>query len=226
MRRLDDAHELLDGPLDERLLDGNLRDLARVNRWLGGAELSERAIAPLAMNNFVLSILDVGTGGADIPLSLARDGREITATDIRPEIVAAAARSASRGRVTVRETALSEEADSSFDVVHASLVIHHLDPVAAVAFLADMSRVARQAVVINDLDRGWRWLAGAWLLTRVATHNEYTRHDAPLSVRRAYTEKELVQMAQQAGLRPVARYGTRPAFRYALVFVHEQKARG
>jgi len=226
MRRLEDAHELLDGPLDERLLDGNLRDLARINRWLGGADLSERAIAPLAMNSFVLSILDVGTGGADIPLHLARDGREITATDIRPEIVAAATRSASRGRVAVREGALSAEADSSFDVVHASLVIHHLDPAAAVSFLADMSRVAHQAVVINDLDRGWRWWAGAWLLTRIATRNEYTRHDAPLSVRRAYTEKELVQMAQQAGLRPVARYGTRPAFRYALVFVHEQKARG
>jgi len=226
MRRLDDAHELLDGPLDERLLDGNLRDLARVNRWLGGAELSERAIAPLAMNNFVLSILDVGTGGADIPLSLARDGREITGTDIRPEIVAAATRSASRGRVVVREGELSDEADDSFDVVHASLVIHHLDPAAAVSFLTDMGRVARQAVVINDLDRGWRWWAGAWLLTRIATRNAYTRHDAPLSVRRAYTEKELVKMAQQAGLRPVARYGTRPAFRYALVFVHDQKARG
>ena len=226
MRRLDDAHELLDGPLDERLLDGNLRDLARVNRWLGGAELSERAIAPLAMNNFVLSILDVGTGGADIPLSLARDGREITGTDIRPEIVAAATRSASRGRVVVREGELSDEADDSFDVVHASLVIHHLDPAAAVSFLTDMGRVARQAVVINDLDRGWRWWAGAWLLTRIATRNAYTRHDAPLSVRRAYTEIELVKMAHQAGLRPVARYGTRPAFRYALVFVHDQKARG
>ena len=225
MRRLEAAHELLDGPLDERLLEGNLRDLARVNRWLGGVDLSERAIAPLSMNNFVLSILDVGTGGADIPLRLARDGREITATDIKPEIVAAATRS-SRDKVVIREGALSAEADASFDVVHASLVIHHLDPAAAVSFLADMSRVARQAVVINDLDRGWRWWASAWLLTRLATRNEYTRHDAPLSVRRAYTEKDVVQMAQQAGLRPVARYATRPAFRYALVFVHDQKARG
>jgi len=89
-----------------------------------------------------------------------------------------------------------------------------------------MCRVARQAVVINDLDRGWRWWTGAWLLTRVATRNEYTRHDAPLSVRRAYTEKELVRMAQQAGLRPVARYRNRPGYRYALVFVPEQQAGG
>ena len=226
MRRIEAAPELLDGPLDEELLAGNLRDLARINRWLGGADLSERAIATLAMNSFVLSILDVGTGGADIPLRLARDGREITATDIRPEIVAAAKRVEGRGHIVVREGALADESSASFDVVHASLVIHHLEPSTAVAFLTDMCRVARQAVVINDLDRGWRWWTGAWLLTRVATRNEYTRHDAPLSVRRAYTEKELVRMAQQAGLRPVARYRNRPGYRYALVFVPEQQAGG
>ena len=37
MRRLAGAHELLDGPLDdEAALRGNLRDLGRINRWLGG----------------------------------------------------------------------------------------------------------------------------------------------------------------------------------------------
>jgi hypothetical protein len=89
-----------------------------------------------------------------------------------------------------------------------------------------MARVARDAVVINDLDRGWRWLAGAWLMTRLLTRNKYTRHDAPLSVRRAYTADEVVGLARRAGLRLVARYQTRPAYRYALVFVHDQPAHG
>ena len=45
MDRLADAVELLDGPLDDQAtLAGNLRDLARVNRWLGGASLSGPAI--------------------------------------------------------------------------------------------------------------------------------------------------------------------------------------
>jgi 2-polyprenyl-3-methyl-5-hydroxy-6-metoxy-1,4-benzoquinol methylase len=218
--------ELLDGPLDADALAGNLRDLARVNRWLGGADLTKRAIAPLAMNSFVLSVLDVGTGAADIPLRLARDGLEITATDIRPEIVAAASRATDGGRIVVREGTLADEAASSFDIVHSSLVLHHLEPAAAVTFLGEAGRVARQAVVINDLDRGWRWLAGAWLLTRLFTRNCYTRNDAPLSVRRAYKETELVEMARQAGLRPVARYRTRPAYRYALVLVADGRGHG
>ena len=41
MQRLTDALELLDGPLDDpATLAGNLRDLGRVNRWLGGVDLS------------------------------------------------------------------------------------------------------------------------------------------------------------------------------------------
>ena len=45
MKRLDDAVELLDGPLDDPVaLAGNLRDLRRINRWLGGAALSSAAI--------------------------------------------------------------------------------------------------------------------------------------------------------------------------------------
>ena len=49
MRRVTDRDELLDGPLDDvALVRGNLRDLARVNRRLGGVRLSIAAIAALA----------------------------------------------------------------------------------------------------------------------------------------------------------------------------------
>jgi 2-polyprenyl-3-methyl-5-hydroxy-6-metoxy-1,4-benzoquinol methylase len=219
VKRASNEPELLDGPLDEEALAGNLRDLARVNRWLGGAKLSERAIAPFAMGTFVLSILDVGTGGADIPIKLARKNRSITATDIRPEIVRAAHSAAYKRDIAVREGRIETERTASFDVTHASMVIHHLEPAETVTFLHEMGRVARKAVVINDLNRGRRWLFGAQAMSRLFTRNEYTRNDAPLSVRRAYTIPEVVEMASQAGLRPVARYTTRPAYRYALVFV-------
>src|SRR6476660_5586111 len=97
MRRSVDVDELLDGPLDDgRAVVGNLRDLARANRWLGGVRLSALGIAALAPADMPLSVLDVGTGGADIPLALierARRGRRrltVTAIDHRPEILAAA----------------------------------------------------------------------------------------------------------------------------------------
>jgi 2-polyprenyl-3-methyl-5-hydroxy-6-metoxy-1,4-benzoquinol methylase len=221
MKRASGQLELLDGPLNADALDGNLHDLARVNRWLGGTALSERAIAPFEMGTFVLTILDIGTGGADIPIRLMRKGRAITATDIRPEIVRAAQRNVGGRGITVREGRIESEKTGSFDIAHASMVIHHLEPAETVTFLREMGRVARQAVVINDLNRGWRWLLGAKAMTRTLTRSEYTRNDAPLSVRRAYTIPEVVDMARQAGLRPVAKYTTRPAYRYALVFVRD-----
>lgn len=51
-------------------LAGNLRDPRRINRWLGGVVLSTAAIEALAAGRAELTLLDVGTVGADIPLAL------------------------------------------------------------------------------------------------------------------------------------------------------------
>jgi hypothetical protein len=75
-------------------------------------------------------------------------------------------------------------------------------------------------VIVNELDRTRRALAGAWLLSRVLTRNRYTRHDAPLSVRRAYRPVEVAELATEAGLVEVARIGGPFGHRYALAFVH------
>ena len=58
-------------------------------------------------------------------------------------------------------------------------------------------------MVINDLSRGRAFVAGAWLLTRLMTRSRYTRHDAPLSVRRAYTVVEARGLLMAASLEPV-----------------------
>ena len=91
--------------------------------------------------------------------------------------------------------------DHSFDIAHASLLLHHLDPPAAVVLLREMSRVARHGIVVNDLIRSRLAWIGAWLLSHLATGNRYTRRDAPLSVRRAYTVAELTSLIAAAGLR-------------------------
>ena len=65
MERLTDGVELLDGRLDDPdALAGNLRDLGRINRLLGGVMLSAAAIEALAAHRDELTLLDVGTGGA------------------------------------------------------------------------------------------------------------------------------------------------------------------
>lgn len=216
MKRQSDVEELLDGPLDDpAALRGNLRDLERVNRWLGGTALSARAIDALAGDRESLTVLDVGTGAADIPTALlaraARDGRRlrVTGIDSRPEVlVAAVARQPRLGMTPGLELHVGDGRslpfpDHFFDIAHASLLIHHLEPITAVALLREMSRVARRGIVVNDLLRSRVAWLGAWFLSHVATTNRYTRHDAALSVRRAYTVAELTSLVAAAGLQVV-----------------------
>jgi ubiquinone/menaquinone biosynthesis C-methylase UbiE len=228
------ATELLDGPLDdEAVLRGNLRDLARANRWLGGARLSCRAVDSLLDGTAEARILDVGTGAADIPFALLADARRhgrtlsVTAVDSRTEIVAAARTAADDGHGVPAELVIDVAdgralpfADGSFDVGHASLVVHHLEPTDAVAFLKELRRVSRLGVVVNDLIRSRLTLTGVWLASRLFTTNRYTRHDAPLSARRAYTTDELREILAASDLRVVAEHAGLAGHRRALAAVH------
>src|SRR3954447_15236768 len=137
MRRLAGAAELLDGPLDDQTaLAGNLRDLRRINRLLGGVRLSRVALASFADEGRPLSVLDVGTGGADIPIAIRRTWEgptappPFTAGDSRAEVVALARRWVDDPavEVLVADGRTLPWPDGFFDVAHASLVVHHLDP--------------------------------------------------------------------------------------------------
>jgi ubiquinone/menaquinone biosynthesis C-methylase UbiE len=218
VNRLTGVAELLDGPLDdERALDANLRDLARINRLTGGTGLSRRAVEALGdvSGSPIRTFLDVGTGGADIPLSLLADARragrdlEITACDSRPEVLAAARRArpalaaVSRLRLEAADGRGLPYPDATFDVAHASLVLHHLEPEAVLAFVRELRRVARIGIVVNDLLRGRLAWLGALVLVRAIARSPYTRHDGPLSVRRAYSRRELEDLLARAGLEPV-----------------------
>jgi ubiquinone/menaquinone biosynthesis C-methylase UbiE len=218
--------ELLDGPIDPSLLAGNLDDLARFNRH--GSELSWALLRRLEPSATTVSLLDVGTGGADVPRYLLHQAEAsgldlaVTATDVRPEIVEEAKRRSTGVAKLhiVQATAESLDfADDTFDVVHSSLLMHHLEPQAAVALLREMRRVARRGVIVNDLDRRRPWWLLAQILGLVATRNAYTRNDAPLSVARAYRADEITAMAAAARLREIERLWARPAYRYGLAFV-------
>ena len=193
--------ELLDGPLDDpAALAGNLRDLRRVNRWLGGVGLSagrdRGAGRPSATSS---TLLDVGTGGADIPVALleraAARGRRLVGR--RPRQPAGGPRRGRPGPPGPGGDRRPRAARRRRPVAPLPRPLVRRRPLLAgpppprtpdeaVALLREMARVARLGVVVNDLDRrrlGW---IGAWLIGHLLTRNRYTRHDAPLSVRRAY----------------------------------------
>lgn len=222
-----DAAELMDGDgftTDE--LAANFRDIRRVNRWFGGMSAMLAALPALVPNGAeTLSLLDIATGVADIPIAIRQWGAardlavEITATDIEPKMLAlASAQIAGDSHIHLRQADARAMpfASHSFDVVTCSLALHHCDPADAVQVLREMDRLCRTGFIVNDLRRGAIGYGATWLASRLMTRNRLTRHDAPLSVRRAYTPAELRALLEEAGVEDVD-VQTSPWFRMVAV---------
>ena len=219
------ALELLDqSNLSVRELSTSLRDVGRLNRWFGGTRSVVAEVARIARERGLagrVSVLDIGTGGADIPRALVRWGErhsisfEIVACDRHEQVVAlAAAFSSSHESITVlRADALALPfLPRSFDFVTCSLLIHHLAEDEVTTLLEKLRQLPRHALIACDLERSDRGRAGAWLATRLVCCGRLTRHDGPLSVLRSYTLEELSAHSRRAGCGEM-RWSRRPFYR-------------
>lgn len=207
------APELLDETgHDPAELAANLSDIRRVNRLAGGTRATMRALPALLAKvpkGRPALILDLATGSGDIPRAILsrapRLGRpvEIVASDLSPEILAEAERllagydNVSFASYDARSVPLP---DDSVDIALCALALHHFSREDAITVLQEMARVSRIGFVLNDISRGRLGLISAWAASRLATRNRLTRHDMPLSVRRAFTPVELQTMLQAADL--------------------------
>jgi ubiquinone/menaquinone biosynthesis C-methylase UbiE len=214
------ARELMDERVDDvGELEANLRDIAFANARLGGSAPVVRAVHALGARR----VLDVGSGAGDVPLALVREGARrgvelhVTCLDRSEQMLAIARRSAAGDPALAFVRADGESlpfGDGAFDVVTCTLALHHFEPDAARALLREVRRVARISPVVCDLRRSAVAFAATWLWSRTS-RNRLTRHDAPLSVRRAYTPREALALARDAGWqRPHVR--REPFFRMTL----------
>jgi len=212
LRRAEGVLEMLDGPARFADLAESLADIARLNALFGGRLVTLRQVRRLLAStpaDRAVTVLDVGTGGADIPMALVRWARRagrrirILALDRDPAMLAFARRATATYPeiVLLQGDALAMPVrPGSVDLVISALTLHHLEPAAAVPCLEAMDRTARIGLVVNDLVRSRAAYAVVWLATRALTRNRMSRHDGPLSVLRAYTPDEVRALCEKAGL--------------------------
>jgi ubiquinone/menaquinone biosynthesis C-methylase UbiE len=199
------ARELMDDPVDSPAeLEGNLADIEFANAVFGGTA----PVARIVRESEARTVLDVGCGSADIPLALVRDAEsrgaalDVTALDRSEQMLEIARRRTHahpRLHFVAADGASLPFADGSFDIVTCNLALHHFEPPAARALLTEMRRVARLTPLICDLRRSRVAFIATWMWSRAFTRNRLSRHDGPLSVRRAYTPAEARAIAQEAG---------------------------
>jgi ubiquinone/menaquinone biosynthesis C-methylase UbiE len=187
------------------------RELAVINRWLGGIRAIERNLP--AGGNFL--ILDVAAGGCDVSEALLRRFPcHLVALDLNGRGL----HYARRALPLIGDALDLPFPDRSFDIAMASLFFHHLSNEDCARVLAQMWRIARRRVIINDLHRHAIAYFSIRVLTRLFSRSRMVRHDAPVSVRRSFRPAELMEIARRAGV-PAQVYRSFP---YRLVLVADK----
>ena len=200
--------EMMDLPdQPEALLVDDLRNLRIINACLGNHRNVLRGVARLVGKQEKFSLLDVGTGSADVPATIARwarrQGLSARLSGLEPNqvtITQAANQTKEFPEISlVRADGLSLPfRPRSFDFILASQMLHHYSEESIVGFLRSWARVARQGIIISDLIRHPLAYYGIRLLTRLFTRNVMTRTDGPQSVRRGLTLAEWRELCHQA----------------------------
>lgn len=177
-----------------------------VNRFVSNQRaVYRRWVRPRLSSTRTRRVLDIGTGGADLPRAMLAWARgeglrlEVTAIDPDERAIAWARRQPAQPGLVLRQVTSRELADAGerFDVVTSNHVLHHLDGHEFGALLADSERLVRGGglVVHGDIERsrlGYALFAlGTLPFARNLLAGSYIRADGLTSIRRSHTAAEL-----------------------------------
>jgi len=191
-----------------------MADVARSNALFGGrAAVSAAVRALIPQLPSAVSVLDVGTGHAEIAAAVRRD---LASAGKSPRVVGVdISESVARAGSRVLDSAIAGSAfalplrNASVDLVICSQLLHHFAAQDARAVLAELNRVSRGFVVVADLRRSRLAAAGFWLASLALGFHPVTRHDGVVSVMRGFTEVELAALVNEST-------GTHPSMRRSL----------
>lgn len=201
-RNMSDKEKLELGEVDANRLQRTIRQFKLINDLFSASSRLVREHFFTIMEqdperNYTL--LDVGSGGCDIAVRIAREARkrglklEITALD-NDERIIPMANQAIRDYPEihiVRGNALDLSGFGPFDFIFSNHLLHHLAWGEIRIFLEQIIPRTRLAFVINDLKRSnWAYL-GFTIFSTLMTRRSFHYYDGRLSIRRAFLPEEL-----------------------------------
>lgn len=210
MKRVFDAREpeLMDRPQPVTPeLRRDLENLASLNRHFGSHRLVRRFLAAWLRRGRVYRVLDLCTGFGDIPRIMVEWGRRrgislrIDAIDAnRSTIELARTRTPSTPEIEyICADVLRFEPAERYDLVCCSLALHHFCEEDAIRLLRRCRELSHRFTLIADLERSRGTALGVWALTQFIYRDPMTRHDARVSVQRAFSFQEMRALAEEAG---------------------------
>jgi ubiquinone/menaquinone biosynthesis C-methylase UbiE len=241
--------ELIDDlELDNDALRQNLEELAIINKYLGGNQVTVSGLNHL-MSDFGFSIsdfgkdkkseirnqkseikiADLGCGGGDMLMVMADWAKKkgikaqfigIDANDFMIDF--GTKRTANYPNISYLHQDIYSEAfkEKSFDIVTMTLFCHHFSDESLVQILQQLKKQTRIGIVINDIHRHWfAYHSIAWI-TKLFLKSYLVKNDAKLSVWRAFVREDLEKIVQKAGF---TKYSIRWkwAFRWEVIMYND-----
>lgn len=204
-----DKEELMDDfSIGGDLLRDTLDKLENINRWLGGNAMTVKSLKKVLKNHpkeQELTIADIGCGHGDILRDVAKFGRKngykmrLIGMDANPTAIAYAKKLSTEFSELsfITEDIFSKEfKERTFDVVLATLFLHHFKEDPLVSFLENTLKQTKIAIVVNDLHR--HTLAYyLFMLLSVFIKNKMIIEDGLTSVLRGFKRKDLVKISKR-----------------------------
>ena len=182
----------------------SLADIQRINTYLGGAAPVCRAVWDLVGDRPSATVLDIGTGNADIPRRLAKQAQKrgvdltLIGLDINARHLQIAREACARYpqiELLGADAFALPLANQSVDVIFSTLFLHHFRKGQIQSLLQEFTRVARVGWTMHDQIRHPLPLWFFRVARPVLARSYLTRYDAVASIYRAYTLAEMREIA-------------------------------
>ena len=209
-----DKEELMDDfSIGGDLLRDTLDKLEKINRWLGGNLVTVNALKKALKNHpkeQELFIADIGCGHGDILRDVAKFGRKngykmkLIGMDANPTAIAYAKELSiefSELTFTTEDIFSEEFKNRKFDVVLATLFLHHFKEKQLISFLGTTLKQTKIAIVVNDLHRH-KLAYYLFMLLSFFIKNNMIVEDGLTSVLRGFKRKDLEHLSKKLNVTP------------------------
>ncbi|QNM84991.1 methyltransferase domain-containing protein [Polaribacter pectinis] len=209
-----DKEELMDDfSIGGDLLRDTLDKLENINRWLGGNKVTVNGLKTILKNHSKeqeITIVDIGCGHGDILRDVAKFGRKhnykfkLIGVDANPTAIDYA------NELSVDYPELSFETQDifsddfkkrKFDVVLATLFLHHFKEPQLVSFLENTIKQTKIGIVVNDLHRH-KLAYYLFMLLSIFISNKMIIEDGLTSVLRGFKREDLERISTKLKVKP------------------------
>ena len=209
------------------LLRDTLDKLENINRYLGGNLVTLNSLKKVLKNHpkeQELTIVDIGCGHGDILRDVAKFGRKkgykmkLLGIDANPTAITYANElSTAFPELSFKTEDIFSDSfkNRQFDVVLATLFLHHFKEEQLVSFLGDTLKQAKIAIVVNDLHRH-KLAYYLFMLLSLFIKNKMIIEDGLTSVLRGFKRKDLERISQKLNVEPQVSWKWAFRFRWML----------